>query len=197
MKVAASLGMIVLFTTGFFGLDKLLCGRRFYDVSCALDRRVPLRPRWIWAYLLYYPLCVAPLFFPGLLDDDALFLRAAAGYCLQFAAAWVIFILFPTNIPRGEVPGDSPSARAVRGLYAVDSGYPIFPSLHVANSIYVACLAARLLPADWAALFFAAAALVSASTVLIKQHYLADIPAGALLGLAAFALAFFNWNRLG
>jgi membrane-associated phospholipid phosphatase len=189
-KIAGSLGMLVLFTTGFFGLDRLLCGREFHDVSCALDRRVPLRPEWIWVYLWYYPLCFAPLFFPGLLADDGVYLRAAAGFCIQFLAAWTIFYLYPTRIPREEVEGDSPSARAVRGLYAVDSGYPIFPSLHVANTVYVACLAAQFLPAPWSLPFFAAAALVSASTVLIKQHYLADIPAGLLLGWGAYALAF-------
>ncbi len=189
-KLGVSLGMLVLFTTGFFGLDNLLCGRKFYDVSCALDHRVPLRPEWIWAYLLYYPLCFAPLFFPGLLADDDLYLRAAAGFCIQFLAAWAIFYLYPTRITRAQVEGDSPSAQAVRGLYSVDSGCNIFPSLHVANTVYVACLATHFLPAPLSLFFFAAAALVSVSTVLIKQHYLADIPAGILLGLGAYALAF-------
>lgn len=189
-KVGVSLGMLVLFTTGFFGLDNLLCGRKFYDVSCALDRRVPLRPEWIWAYLLYYPLCFAPLFFPGLLADDDLYLRAAAGFCIQFLAAWAIFYLYPTRITRVQVEGDSPCAQAVRGLYAVDSGCNIFPSLHVANTVYVACLAMHFLPASLSLFFFAAAVLVSVSTVLIKQHYLADIPAGTLLGVGAYALAF-------
>lgn len=190
VKLVASFGMLALFTTGFFGLDNLLCGRRFNDVSCALDRRVPLRPEWIWVYLLYYPLCFAPLLFPGLLADDGLYLRAAAGFCAQFLAAWVIFYLYPTRMARAPVTGDSPSARAVRGLYAVDRGYNIFPSLHVANTVYVACLATHFLPAPLSLFFFTAAALVSASTVLIKQHYLADIPAGILLGVGAYALAF-------
>lgn len=189
-KAVASFGMLVLFTTGFFGLDNLLCGRRFHDVSCALDRRVPLRPEWIWVYLAYYPLCFAPLLFPRLLADDGLYLRAAAGFCVQFLAAWAIFYLYPTRMARDTVAGDSPSVRAVRGLYAVDRGYNIFPSLHVANTVYVACLAAHLLPASLSLFFFAAAALVSASTVLIKQHYLADIPSGALLGWGSYALAF-------
>lgn len=190
IKLVTSFCMLVLFTTGFFGLDNLLCGRRFHDVSCALDRRVPLRLEWIWVYLAYYPLCFAPLLFPGLLADDGLYLRAATGFCIQFLAAWAIFYLYPTRMERAPITGDSPSARAVRGLYAVDRGYNIFPSLHVANTVYVACLATHFLPAPLSLLFFAAAALVSASTVLIKQHYLADIPAGILLGVGSYALAF-------
>ena len=166
MKIAAALGMTVLFTTGFFGLDNLLCGRSFHDVSCALDRRIPLRPRWIWAYLLYYPLCFAPLLFPGLLADDGLYFRVAAGFCVQFLAAWAVFYFYPTRMARIPVGGDSPSERAVRGLYAVDPGYNIFPSLHVANVFFVACLAARFLSWGWSLIFFTAAVLVSASTVL-------------------------------
>ncbi|MEK7383232.1 MAG: phosphatase PAP2 family protein [Elusimicrobiota bacterium] len=189
-KIAAALGMMVLFTTGFFGLDNLLCARTFHDVSCSLDHRIPLRPRWVWAYLLYYPLCFAPLLFPGLLADDGLYLRAAAGFCVQFFAAWAVFYFYPTRMARVPVSGDSPSARAVRGLFAVDLGYNIFPSLHVANAFYVACLAARFLPLTWSLSFFAAAVLISVSTVLIKQHYLVDIPAGIILGLAAYALVF-------
>lgn len=190
LKLAAALGMTVLFTTGFFGLDDILCRKSSHDVSCALDGRVPLRPRWIWAYLLYYPLCFAPLLFPGVLADDGLYLRTAAGFCVQFLSAWMVFYFYPTRMARVAVEGDSPSARAVRGLYAVDSGYNIFPSLHVANAFYVACLAARFLPLTWSLPFFGAAVMISASTVLIKQHYLADIPAGAILGLGAYALVF-------
>lgn len=189
-KLAASIGMMLLFTTGFFGLDNLLCGGKFHDVSHALDRRVPFKPRWIWAYLLYYPLCCAPLLFPGLLTDDGHYLRTAAGFCLQFFAAWVVFYFYPTRMARVPVVGDSPSARAVRGLYGVDRGFNIFPSLHVANAVYVACLAGHFLPAEWSLVVFAAALVVSASTVLIKQHYLADIPAGAALGAASYALVF-------
>lgn len=189
-KIAAAIAMMVLFTTGFFGLDNLLCKGRFNDVSHDLDRRVPLRPRWIWAYLLYYPLCCAPLLFPGLMDVDGNYLRAAAGFCIQFFTAWGVFYFYPTRITRIAVEGDSPSERALRGLYAVDRGLNIFPSLHVANAVYVACLASRFLSVEWSLLFLAAAILVSASTVLIKQHYLADIPAGAALGALSYAVVF-------
>lgn len=190
IKGAAAVFMLILFTTGFFGLDNLLRGHKTRDVSCALDGKVPLSPRWIWAYLLYYPVCFAPLFFPGVLTQDEAFLRVAAGFCAQFFVAWALFYFFPTSIVRAPVPGDSWSSRALRGLYAVDSGHNIFPSLHVANSFYVAALSARLLPLEWAAGFYFLAVLISASTVLVKQHYLADIPSGMLLGWACAQAAF-------
>lgn len=189
-KAVASILMMILFTTGFFGLDNLLRGRRFRDVSCAFDGKITLSPRWIWAYLLYYPVCFAPLFFPGVLTHNELFLRVAAGFFAQFLVAWALFYFFPTRMARVPVPGDSWSSRAVRGLYAVDPGYNIFPSLHVANSFYVAALSAHLMPDEWAGGFYVVALLISASTVLVKQHYLADIPSGMLLGLACAEAVF-------
>lgn len=190
LKVIAAVLMMILFTTGFFGLDNLLIGRRFRDVSCAFDELIPLSPRWIWAYLLYYPVCFAPLLFPGVLTQDEAFSRVAAGFFAQFFVAWGCFYFFPTRMARLEVPGNSWSSRAVRGLYAVDPGYNIFPSLHVANSFYVASLSARFMPVEWAVSFYALALVISASTVLVKQHYLADVPSGALLGLASAEAAF-------
>lgn len=188
-KIAASVFMMILFTTGFFGLDNLLSGRKRHDVSCSLDGKIPLSPRWIWAYLLYYPICFAPMLFPGVLTDDETFLRVSAGFFAQFFIAWAFFYFYPTSMARVPVPGNSWSSRAVRGLYAVDPGYNIFPSLHVANSFYVASLSSRLLP-EWTAALYILAILISASTVLVKQHYLADVPSGMFLGLACAEAAF-------
>jgi len=178
--------VLTLLTTGFFGLDNLLRGKKTRDVSTRFDAKIPLRPRWIWAYLLYYPMCAAPLFFPGVLTDDRLFLRVLAGLLVQFFVAWPVFYFFPTRMAQPAIPGDSPSARALRGLYKVDAGYNVFPSLHVANSVYVACVSVQLVPAPWSAAFVAAAILISASTVLVKQHYFLDVPAGLALGIGAY-----------
>jgi membrane-associated phospholipid phosphatase len=190
LKLLGAFVMTVFYTTGFFGLDNLLAGGKFHDVSSRLDARIPLKPRWIWIYLLYYPMCFAPLLFPGLIADDSLYLRTAAAFAIQFLAAWAVFYFYPTRIPRPAVEGESWSARAVRGLFRADRGFNIFPSLHVANTVFIAVLSLDFLPAAASAGLFAAAGLIAASTVLIKQHYFADVPAGALLGLAAYWAAF-------
>ena len=190
VKLAISAVVVILLTTGFFGLDSLLSGTKTRDVSTRLDDRIPFRPAWIWAYLLYYPLCAAPLLFAGVLTDDRLFLTILAGLLAQFFVAWPIFYFYPTKMERPEVRGTSPSARAVRGLFKVDAGYNIFPSLHVANSVYVACVSIGLIPLPVTFLLFAVAGLISVSTMLIKQHYFLDVPAGFMLGAASYLLFF-------
>jgi membrane-associated phospholipid phosphatase len=124
------------------------------------------------------------------LSDDAIFLRILAGLLLQFFIAWPLFWFYPTRMIHPEVPGNSPSAIALRCLYRVDAGYNVFPSLHIANSVYVACVATHFVALPLYLLCFAVALLITASTVLIKQHYLIDAPAGALLGLMAYLLVF-------
>jgi membrane-associated phospholipid phosphatase len=189
-KLVISFVVLLLLTTGFFGLDALLSGKKVHDVACRFDERIPLRPRWIWAYLLYYPLCAAPLLFPGVLENDATFLRVLAGLLLQFFVAWPIFWFLPTRMIHPDLPDRTLSAFALRLLYRVDAGYNVFPSLHIANSVYVACVAIRFVPLPVSILLWIVTLLIAASTVLIKQHYLIDAPAGALLGLAAYLLLF-------
>lgn len=189
-KIVIAVVILVLLTTGFFGLDYVLAGKKFHDVSLPMDKRIPLKPAWIWIYLLYYPFCFLPLLFPGVLQDNRIFYQVISGLLFQFAMAWAIFYFLPTRIPHPDVHGDFPSARALKGLYAVDIGYNIFPSLHVANVIYVSCVATRFLPAGWSASLFLISALISASTLYIKQHYFLDVPAGLALGVLSYWLAF-------
>lgn len=189
-KLVLSAIVTVGLTTGFFGLDRLLSGAKTRDVSLPLDGKIPLKPRWIWAYLLYYPLCASPLLFPGVLSDDHLFLTVLAGLLAQFFVAWPVFYFYPTKMEHPPVPGGSPSARAVQGLYKVDAGYNIMPSLHVANSFYVACVSIGLIPLELTCLLFLVASLISASTLFVKQHYLIDVPTGLVLGVGTYC-AFF------
>jgi membrane-associated phospholipid phosphatase len=188
VKLAVAVVLIVLLTTGFFGLDYILLAQhRYYDISVALDSWIPLSPVWIWAYLLYYPFCLIPLLLPPVLKDTRLFARVCAGFLIQFFVAWPIFYFFPTRIVHPALSGTTPSILAVQGLYQVDAGYCIFPCLHVANSLYVALVLRRFLPARWGAPIYLIVVLITASTLLIKQHLFLDVLAGILLGLAAHA----------
>ena len=77
---------------------------------------------------------------------------------------------------------------ALRKLYEVDHGFCIFPSLHVANVFFVSLVSTHFLSKKWSVFLFFIATLIAASTVLIKQHLLVDIPSGALLGFLAYWL---------
>lgn len=194
LKLAVSFVLLIGLTSGFFGLDYALLARNhFYDISIPLDRWIPLSPSWIWIYLLYYPLCLLLLFFPGVLRENRLFAKVVAGLLIQFVIAWPIFYFFPTRIPHPQVLGDSWSAMALRGLYLADPGYCVFPSLHVANSFYISLLAVRFWPAAWSLFLLLISGLIAVSILMIKQHLFLDIPSGILLGAFGYSVA---WSRL-
>src|SRR6185312_379886 len=85
--------------------------------------------------------------------------------------------------------GNGLCATLLRTLYAVDAGWNLFPSLHVGHSLLVALLYRKHARAGtW--LVWTGALLISASTVLIKQHYVVDVLAGALLAGACYFVAW-------
>ncbi len=77
--------------------------------------------------------------------------------------------------------------RLIQGVYATDNPFNDFPSLHTSISTILAIhwfrfdRRAGIVAAVWTA-------LIVASTVLIKQHYVADLVAGLLLAFGVSSL---------
>ncbi|HVA66864.1 MAG TPA: phosphatase PAP2 family protein [Elusimicrobiota bacterium] len=189
-RAAVALVAAALLVAGFLRMENFCASlQSFHPAALPWDGLIPLEPAWVWIYLLYYPFCVSAAFFPGVFRRARVFWAILLGFLFQFAAAGLIFYFFPTRIVHPSVPGVGLSAQALRELYAVDSGHCIFPSLHVANTVFVSLVATRMLAKRWSALFFIVAGIIAASTVLVKQHFLVDIPSGALLGILAYWLA--------
>ena len=121
---------------------------------------------------------------------DPRFGRVALAYFLEFALASVCFVLFSSRMIRPPVAGPGVASRALHQyLHEIDSGDNVFPSLHVASSVLTAWVFFRYRsPLAWPVLVLAV--LISASTVLIKAHYLLDIPEGVGLAFVSIHLAW-------
>jgi membrane-associated phospholipid phosphatase len=148
-----------------------------------LDRALPLVPAAVWAYVSWYPASLV-LFFAG----RQTLRRAYVSYLIAFAICLMCYAAFPVAIGRPSLLGtDGLSAALLATLYANDLPVNLLPSLHAA----VATVLFRLRPASAApgALVAVWAAAVCVSCVLTKQHYVADVVAGALLGGAALRAA--------
>lgn len=194
-QIATALGLGIVLTLGFHLLnwqsaDFFASGAAVQDVSLAVDAHLPFWPGWIWIYLAYFPVCFLPLFFQEVRQERELFMRTAVGFAAQFFLAFLVFYFFPVRMVRPEFIPSSLSESAVAWLYRVDPGFNIFPSLHVANSAFLACLAWRLRGALPGSAVWLLCLLISMSTLLVKQHYLVDVPAGFLLGIGCFMLAY-------
>jgi membrane-associated phospholipid phosphatase len=131
-------------------------------------------------YLSIIPAFVLPLFL--LPAPEVRGLGKGAAFCAGLAA--LIFILLPTRSGFAAAADDHGIFIAMIRLVDVESN--LFPSLHVAYGtlIVLACARARSMLVQLALYVWLAA--MAGSTVLVHQHHIADIAAGALLGLVAW-----------
>lgn len=168
-----------------------------FSVALPVDARIPFVPAAQPVYLLCYLLPLG-VFLISL--RPAFLNRVYATFIVMNLAAFAFFAAFPVEGPARGAAAQPQSLwmPLVEMIRAVDSRYNAFPSLHVANAWLIALFAlAGRGPGLRSALFLAAAAGVSAATLLVRQHYLADVLAGMAMAGAAFAVTSpgLRWGR--
>ena len=120
--------------------------------------------------------------------QEELIRRTFLAWLLVWVVGYVCFLVYPTILPRpaSAAIGEGFFACVLRGIYDADPPRNCFPSLHVASPFVAAFACYRvhrgvgLAAGLWAA-------LIAASTVFTKQHYVADVIAGIFLA------AWFFW----
>ena len=169
----------------YFVVAAATTGRTLNVPELALDRAVHLQPAWTPVYLSMWVFSLLPVV---VVRGFELRRRTILSYLTVVVTAYAVFLLYPTAAPRpADVPGDGFSAWSLRRLYALDPPYNCFPSLHVAYAFLAALSTYRVRRGlGIAALVWAV--VIGISTLFIKQHFVADVVAGALLALAAHAI---------
>ncbi|HEX3716962.1 MAG TPA: phosphatase PAP2 family protein [Verrucomicrobiae bacterium] len=154
-----------------------------------VDQWIPFDDRFVWIYLSVYLLMpIGPI----LMTTREQLRRYAAGILLISLVADTVFVLHPTICPR---PNPVGSGRLYQLLVAIDNPFHGFPSLHAAFAIYSALCAERVLRVlGWRSCMSAAAwtwaTLILYSTLATKQHTLADIVFGGVLGTLVYFAVF-------
>lgn len=179
--VSLILAVGVFFTSKVYAL--LNHGPAVLNLRTPLDTALPVVPIFVIPYVSLEPVIYFTLV-AFLLFRTRLFQSA----CLALIAAWLVsygfYFFLQTEVIRPVLTGSDTLTRMIQDVYAGDNPFNDFPSLHTSLSTI---LAVYWLKAD-RRLGIAAAvwtALIVASTVLIKQHYVADVAAGLLLAFGA------------
>lgn len=161
--------------------------------ALGLDRILPLAPTWALIYgALYAFLILLPVF---VVQRAELIRRTVWAYLMVWTLAFTCFLVYPTVAPRpATVSGDGFAVWGLRFLYEADPPYNCFPSLHVAHS-FVSALASYRVHRTLGSAAIACASLVALSTLFTRQHYVADLVAGILLALAAYAIFLRGYSR--
>jgi membrane-associated phospholipid phosphatase len=153
------------------------------EFRLALDERLPYWPSWVWIYsFLYYPLIVCV----NLVTSSAReFTHMATSYLVLLSLQMAFFLAFPVATPEHWRHYNQRRTVAERFLALVqkfDARSNSFPSMHVS----VAMLTALHLAPHTGPLAFAFPVLIALSCIFTKQHYVVDLPAGALLGWGTY-----------
>ena len=192
-RIVVAVVLAVTLTLSFHGLawwnaHRLSEHPERWNLQLPLDRIVEFSPGWVWIYLSYFPICASPIFLREMWQDIRLFRQTASGYALQFALALPCFLLpFQMARPKLGDPSDWTN-QALSWVYQLDPGYNLLPSLHVSNTVFLACWMWRIRGWKTGTGYWTIAALIAWSTLAVKQHYLVDLPTGFLLGTTCFHL---------
>ena len=167
--------------------------------ALAFQARLPWRglsELFCFAYFSYYAfvpvLGLTVLARRGYLEAERIVLAAT----LLFYACYTFFWLAPTVGPHywfapGLGPRPYPGYLFNHLLYGLTSGGEIragaFPSSHVAVALLLTLCARRAAPALFPAMAVVTALMLPA-VVYLRAHYLVDVPAGLLTGLAAYRM---------
>jgi len=161
-------------------------GPAVLNLHTALDSALPVVPVFVIPYVSLQPYIYATLI---------LFLIFRTKYfqstCLAMLTVWFIsysfYYFLQSEVIRPVLTGTDIFSKMVMKVYAVDNPFNDFPSLHTSLSSLMAIHWIKvnkpvgIVLSIWTA-------LIVASTLLIKQHYIADLVFGLAL---AFGTAWF------
>ena len=174
----------VYFTNDIY--DLLNHGPAVLNLRTPLDAALPVVRPFVIPYvslnpLVYFTLVVFLLF------RTKIFQSASLAMITAFLISYLFYFFLQTEVIRPVLTGSDLFTRLIQGVYATDNPFNDFPSLHTSVS--------TLLTIHWfqfnrRAGFVAAfwTTLIVASTILIKQHYVADLVAGLLLAFGVSSL---------
>jgi membrane-associated phospholipid phosphatase len=151
-----------------------------------LDRAIPLVPVMVIPYLSLFPLIGLTAVVLAVTDVRRLEALALA-LTVALAVSYLVYALAQSYVIRPSPAGRDWLTAAVRHVYALDRPYNDFPSLHTSLSAIVA-VSWRRAHRRTGAVVAVWCGLIIASTVLIHQHYLADVAGGLILAFGTSLL---------
>jgi membrane-associated phospholipid phosphatase len=179
--IGLALAAAVFFVSKVY--DLLNHGPAVLNLRTALDSALPLVPVFVIPYVSLQPYIYASLLL-FLVFRTRLYQSTAIAFLIAWSLSYCFYALLQSEVVRPVLLGSGRLVDMIREVYAGDKPFNDFPSLHTSLSAILAIHWFRagkrlgILAWVWTA-------LIIASTVLIKQHYLADLGAGLLVAFIA------------
>ena len=188
-RATLTIGVLVLWLIGYFGVGFCVDPSRARELGTTLDGRIPFVARSVWVYLGVFPASLLPLF---VVRCPRLFRRATLSYAIAIAVSLIVFAAMPLTstgfrIDRSGLDVARFSPWAVSVLYDLDPRFNLFPCLHLSIAV-LAAWAAWTARRAYGAAAFAGVALIAASILTVKQHFVLDGVGGVALAAIIHAV---------
>ena len=193
---AAVLLCLALNCSVYFGTRLLPAGTVYHDISSPIDHRIPLVPPMIVVYILAY--CTWGINYLLIAREGGeIARRVFTGAYVAKLICLVCFLVFPTAMQRPEPTGSDVFSALTRLIYRLDAPNNLLPSIHCLESwlCWRGLFGAKRVSRGYKAFSLIFALLVFASTVLVRQHCLIDVPAGVLVGEIGLLASRLIWRK--
>ncbi len=182
LPLTAALG---LNTLTFNGTRRINKNRKYHDMTTKLDRKIPLKPAWSIIYVLAFVQWIAG-YVVAARDGKKTLKRVVGADMIAKSITLGCFLAYPTEMERPAADGPELKGKGftkwlTRFIYGADAPNNLFPSIHCLESwvVYRSAKYLKKKPPFWyKPVMFVMSVAVFLSTVLLKQHVVADIPAG-------------------
>jgi len=157
------------------------------QVNTSLDDLIPYLSWFVIFYVAWMPLLYIAFIYLGI-TNRSLYWRTIIAYNAAVTVSNLIFILFPTSMPRPEISGNDIFNMLVLFIYNHDQPVNCFPSIHCLTTylLFISMIRHQLFSVGMRVLFSVFFWSIIASTVFIKQHALVDVTGGILLAEMAY-----------
>jgi len=177
---------LTLVAVGVFSLyvitNQLSQGRPAITLEWPIDAWIPF---WAPAEIVYMSVYIFLLLPAAHVKDMAVFQRVAIAFYTYNLACIAFMAVMPVKMTRPDFPIEDLYTWGVAFNYCYDPPFNNFPSLHVSNAMFASYVAWRLdRPVGLVALLIGVG--ISVSTLLVKQHWVADVVAGNIVAYAAY-----------
>lgn len=183
--------LVAIFMFGFWAGGYFLIGR-YTNVSEAvefttwLDSRIPFKPTFVWFYLTIYMVFLIPFV---LVRESRFFREVSYAYITLMLICYSVFLIYPVVMHRPSLEVTDFSTWALSKVYGNDPPVNCFPSMHVAMAM-LASLVVFEINRPQGTFLILLTFFIAASTLLTKQHYIADVLVGLLLAIAVYYIYF-------
>jgi len=166
------------------------------QVNTSLDDLIPYLSWFVIFYVAWMPLLYIAFIYLGM-TNRSLYWRTIIAYNAAVTVSNLIFILFPTSMPRPEISGNDIFNMLVLFIYNHDQPVNCFPSIHCLTTylLFISMIRHQLFSVGMRVLFSVFFWSIIASTVFIKQHALVDVIGGILLAEMAYRVVYYILDK--